>query len=311
MNCDRMHLHLDAYLQGDLAPGLRAEVEDHLRRCEECREVVATLREDPPRPVVLDVVARTTGSNCGRIRESLARAVDRSEAPGTELREHLEDCARCRAVAEAMDWSRARLPRLATVEPDADFTADVLMATLDRPRLGAVFALRLRERLGRWLDRPLVAQEMAFAFTVLLVLLTSTPWSPMPGLPERALEWVQLVGEARAHEASTERENWSLVQAVPPLRYAAGVGGEIREAVQKRSERAGRDLRWVGAGLGETGHGVIAGEGASVRGGLKIVECGLESLWIGLRAPQAPPPPDCAGTRPGEDERRDDGRNGR
>lgn len=37
--------HMSAYLDGDLAPGLRARMERHARECPECRAVLKGLRD--------------------------------------------------------------------------------------------------------------------------------------------------------------------------------------------------------------------------------------------------------------------------
>lgn len=306
MNCDELHLHLDAFLEGTLERERADALYEHLRACSECRSVVSVLQEPAPASFALDVVARTTGSACGRVRGALADAVDDAIDADpvllAELRAHLHDCAACDEFSRALDWSLARLPRLAEAAVDADFTADVLMATLERPSLWKVFGVRVHERVERWLERPLVAQEMAFAFTVLLVLLTATPWSPLPGLPQRALDLLQIVPEVQAGETRPEPENWSLVQALPPLRYVAAASEELREdldeVIAPRVDRLARDLEWVEAGLGETGRGVVAGEGAVMREGLRTLGCGWSSLWVGLRVPSAPVAEDCAATQP-------------
>lgn len=315
MNCEDLHRHLDAYLDHTLDPEVARALEEHLCTCEECSSVVALLREPAPASFALDVVARTTGSSCGKVRAALASKdqedqVDPDEAArAVELDAHLVECRECRNFAATLEWTLERMPRLAAATVDADFTADVLMATLARPSLWKVFGLRVHERLERWLERPMVAQEMAFAFTVLLVMLTSTPWSPLPGLPQRALDFLQFVPEVQASETPSVPENWSLVQAVPPLRFAARASESLREDVSEvvapRVERLARDLEWVGAGLGETGHGVVAGETATLREGLRTLGCGMSSLWVGLRVPTAPVDVDCAPLAPatrGDDE---------
>lgn len=324
MNCEDLHRCLDAYLAHTLDASAARALEDHLRTCGECSSVVALLQEPAPDSFALEVVARTTGSSCGKVRAALASKdpADHEDhrdpadaARAVELDAHLVECENCRAFAATLEWTLDRLPRLAAANVDSDFTADVLMATLARPSLWKVFALRIHDRLERWLERPLVAQEMAFAFTVLLVLLTSTPWSPLPGLPRRALDFLQFVPEVQASVPQSTQENWSLVQALPPLRYAAraseGLREDVSEVVTPRVERLARDLEWVGAGLGETGHGVVAGETEALREGLRTLGCGWSSLWVGLWVPTAPVEDDCApllpATRGDEDDEDDEG----
>ena len=45
MKCRVVILELSNYLDADLDPGLRAEIERHLERCEDCRLVVDTTRK--------------------------------------------------------------------------------------------------------------------------------------------------------------------------------------------------------------------------------------------------------------------------
>lgn len=298
MNCDELHLHLDAHLARTLDAEHTRALEEHLAACEECRGVVAMLTAAPEVSLVHEVLALTTGAACGRVIETLAQAPEHDEPMPEEIVAHLAECARCRALADALVWNTERLPRLAEVQVDPDFTADVLMVTLPRPSLVHVFVLRLREHVERWLERPLAAQEFAFACTVTLVLLTATPWSPLPGLPQRALDLLQVVPDVQAGQPVSEPEQWSLVQALPPLRIASEAGNEFTSAMAPRVDRMARDLEWVSAGLEETGYGVVAGETVAVRAGLRTLGCGLSSFWDGLKVPQAPVDEDCAPTSP-------------
>ena len=45
MNCRGVILELSSYLDGELDPSARAELERHLERCEDCRLVVDTTRK--------------------------------------------------------------------------------------------------------------------------------------------------------------------------------------------------------------------------------------------------------------------------
>ncbi len=45
MTCERIEELLSAYLEGELAPGLRAEVEAHLGSCPECAELAAIMKK--------------------------------------------------------------------------------------------------------------------------------------------------------------------------------------------------------------------------------------------------------------------------
>ncbi len=45
MNCRGVIRELSSYLDGDLPPSLLAELEIHLKRCEDCRLIVDTTRK--------------------------------------------------------------------------------------------------------------------------------------------------------------------------------------------------------------------------------------------------------------------------
>jgi len=46
MTCERIEELLSAYLEGELAPAEKAEVEAHLARCAECAELAALMRDE-------------------------------------------------------------------------------------------------------------------------------------------------------------------------------------------------------------------------------------------------------------------------
>lgn len=132
--------------------------------------------DEPDDTFVADVLARTSGSACARARLVLGGAADErlGMADRALLDGHLEHCAECRAVADALPALLAGLPALATLEPDAGFTARVLAATSGRPR-----ATAWPERWSAWWAtvsrRPRIAWEVAYALTLVLVLVVGDP----------------------------------------------------------------------------------------------------------------------------------------
>lgn len=175
-------------------------------------------RRDGNRDFVRDVLARTSGSACDRACGLLPELTDGSlELLDRQLvRRHLEHCAGCRALAVTLGWLGGELASLVELDPGPDFTAGVLARTSGR---GAAAQARrtaqvaqsgpggLMDRLGQWWQdrilRPGFALQAAYAATVILVLLTATPISPLRGAPQKALAVVQvgpevlpLVGDA-------------------------------------------------------------------------------------------------------------------
>jgi hypothetical protein len=94
--------------------------------------------------------------------------------------EHLASCVLCRDLLE--------LARLAEVQPDPGFVAEVLRRTLP-------FEVQIR----RWWDalwpqlwrRPRFASEAAYVGVVALVLVFATPGSPLAAVPSGALAIAQ------------------------------------------------------------------------------------------------------------------------
>lgn len=152
---------------------------------------------------VHDVLARTSGSPCARaeallpdLNDGLLEGLDRQL-----VQSHLEHCAPCRSLAVAMGWAGPVLPQLAVVAPGEAFTNAVLARTTRRQRLALPApATRpggvpgLMDRVGRWWsDRiltPGFAPRVAYAATVVLVLLTAVPGAPLRGVPDAALKLV-------------------------------------------------------------------------------------------------------------------------
>lgn len=160
-----------------------------------------TGRRDDGERFVRDVLARTSGSPCARAETLLPDLTDGvlADLDRQLVQSHLEHCAPCRSLAVAMGWAGPVLPQLAVVDPGEAFTTAVLGRTSRRQRLampapsarpGGVPGLM--DRVGRWWgDRILVpgfAARVAYAATVVLVLLTSVPGAPLRGVPRAALE---------------------------------------------------------------------------------------------------------------------------
>lgn len=152
---------------------------------------------------VRDVLARTSGSACDRACEQLSDLMDGGLAGMDRelVQAHLEHCDPCRAVAVTLGWLEPLLPDMAEIDPGPAFTTRVLERTTGRA--GAMEPLPaspsgpagLMDRVGGWWDRQILrpgfAAQMAYAATLILVLLTSVPGAPLKGVPGKALEIVQ------------------------------------------------------------------------------------------------------------------------
>jgi hypothetical protein len=161
---------------------------------------------------IREVLERTSGSPCERARALLSQRADAPLAAGDGdlLRMHLEGCAGCRAMAVVMDALRVALPALAEMEPDEEFTAEVLARTADlvaarQAERAAAGAMAVPQREGRpvarvtarsrargwWrrqVARPRFAWELAYAATLLLFLGARIAGAPLPDLISGTLQ---------------------------------------------------------------------------------------------------------------------------
>lgn len=203
------------------------------------------------------VLSNTAGGACERARGQLADLMD-DQLVGLDrqlVQAHLAHCTPCRALAVTFGWLTPLLPRMAVVEPGPDFLAGVLVRTSGstRSRLTAAQGgepaglAGLMDRVGRWwqeqIQRPVFALQVAYVATVLLVLLTATPLSPLRGVPGRALELVSagpqadpLLGPALAWAG-----NWVEVRSTAVVtgghRTLAATWQELQGGLAPRLER--------------------------------------------------------------------------
>lgn len=153
-----------------------------------------------------DVMARTSGSACGRAADRLPDLTDGAlpDPDGQLVQAHLVHCAGCRNLAVTLAWLGPELEKMARLEPGPGFTARVLQKTiLAAPGLaagpvtepGGFGPAGWMDRIGRWWQeqvmRPVFPLQAAYVATVFVVLLVATPLSPFRGAPARLLETVQ------------------------------------------------------------------------------------------------------------------------
>jgi hypothetical protein len=221
------------------------------------------------------VVAATTGRGCSRVHDILAGAPEASAEQRAWAREHAAGCGYCARVADVLEEFPRILPTFASVDPGPDFTAEVLLATLEKPSLWWVFLTRVRDYLRRWQQRPAFAQELSYALTVALVLVTVMPGSPLSGLPRQALSLVTFQESAVATELQ------------------GTVGVELRHEVRARGERLGAGFDRLGTHVIGTGRGLVEGDLEVMGENASQIGCDLRRLWTGVKAPEVDPESIC------------------
>ncbi len=152
---------------------------------------------------VQGVLGQTSGSACNRAANQLPGLADGELAALDRqlITAHLEHCGQCRALAVTLGWLEPLLPQMAEIDPGPAFTRRVLQKTsLAAPGMSAGPIIEpggfgpagWMDRLGRWwgerILRPIFPMQVAYVATVVLILLTSTPISPLRGTPGRVLE---------------------------------------------------------------------------------------------------------------------------
>lgn len=138
---------------------------------------------------VADVLARTSGAVCVQARRLAGGAADEplGAADQALLAEHLRHCAACRAVTQTLVSLASTLPVLADEAPGPDF-ADVVLAATSRRRRERRWHERWRDRWTAAAARPRFAWEVAYALTIVLVVLVGDPvraWQSTAGRLER------------------------------------------------------------------------------------------------------------------------------
>jgi hypothetical protein len=218
---------------------------------------------------VRDVLARTSGSACdracGQLSDLMAGVLESMDRELVQA--HLEHCDPCRSVAVTLGWMEPLLPAMAEIDPGPAFTARVVARTTGRARVQVPLSMAptgpagLMDRVGGWWERQILrpgfAAQMAYAATLILVLLTSVPGAPLKGVPGKALEIVQ-AGPTVAPVVG------------PALDLASGwIGGRTSAAVDATRANVDRRLEQTGSALGQRGDRTAPGRrklGTHVKG---------------------------------------------
>jgi putative zinc finger protein len=239
---------------------------------------------------VNDVLDRTSGSPCRRAAELLPDLNDGVlvDLDRQLVQAHLEHCTGCRTLAVTLGWLDPLLPKMAELDPGPAFTDRVLARTTQAAlgvasgpvtEPGGFGPAGVMDRLGRWWEqqilRPIFPVQVAYAATVVLVLLVGTPLSPFREAPGKILESVQAgprsVPMIGRFVDSAGPVSWAEGQTEQVYRATregtVGIWRRAGAAVTGSFERSAPDRRLMTAHLGAL---------ASDLGGGRLSEAGYE-----------------------------------
>lgn len=184
-----------------------------------------------------DILARTSGSPCQRLRDLACAFVDGELEAGQQslVRGHLEICPSCAALLNALALSEAALPSLVHLDPGPWFAQRVLRATVHRT-----------EQHSTWwklMHRPRIALEAAYLGAAAGLLGISLPL-PSPHLTAKVPALVQplsasvqrVVGQAVAAErrTSTTLQEGLATKVSTPAAASKGLWQRLSTRVRAR-----------------------------------------------------------------------------
>jgi len=289
MNCERWDVIVDDFLGGTLTADAEARFLEHAADCERCGELLKLVTADLPElgapdsltapDLTASVLAATSGPACGKAEALLGRRSDGSltERDAGLLEDHLGHCDNCSELARTLTWVLPVVGEMAEPELDLAFTYDVLRKTVryrERKRSGGI--RRLSDRVEAWWEgqirRPQFVMEIAFAATVVLVILFGTPLSPARETPGKAL---------RVAKASPE---WVLERAGVALGFVGGMMEDINADISDRRNRTAPDRSDIKRHGQELGSSLLNADFDDASTELGVVRDDIEKMWRNWRA---------------------------
>jgi hypothetical protein len=186
IDCRDFEERLDEFEAGTLAAEEQQSAISHLEICVRCRALLGIVRGETDllaleerEKLAQSILRRTSGPACRNAEDSLCQWIDGalSQADQQLISLHLAHCHNCAELAATLSELYDVLPDMATIEPDRQFTADVLQATL-----GMQFLPRRQGREFDWrklwnctMRRPRFAWEAAYVGTLLVLMMLGSP----------------------------------------------------------------------------------------------------------------------------------------
>ncbi len=164
---------LSAYLDGELSRKRHAQVEAHLRTCDTCADMLATLEKNRQRvasiaqPVPIGFKEGVMAKIHAQFQDELSAYLDDELVPARreQVSAHLDTCEECSAVLARFKQNRERIKSLEQPVP-TDFARDVMAKVRQQAQAAQPIPTRrnwLRTLsgwipdVGRWFLRPVTA----------------------------------------------------------------------------------------------------------------------------------------------------------
>jgi hypothetical protein len=222
------------------AAAVEPEYREHADDCWACRQLLQLMELRVPLPGMTNdwtqrVVEATSGSPCDVVESWIG---DRSrsaahDAVGARLVEvHLTSCVDCSALAGILGTLDDELRELQEVRVPIGFAEQVLARTLP---LDVRLRRRFRVVWQRWLRRPRFATELAYALTVLLLLVVGNPAAPLSAMSKSARELSPVVDRLAAN--AQPREVVEVLKRSVRESETVGLASEFGGWLTERGER--------------------------------------------------------------------------
>lgn len=191
MNCRKFESQLEWFLAEKLSSDSMHECRVHLESCSECRELLdlaerEVIQAESPQEeeLVQAVLKNTSGGSCSEAHELLPDYVDgvMTRASSGLVKQHLEYCSSCQQIQRTMKELKEELPGLVEIDPGSSFTSECIRAIRQMDNRAFFMRPRHNRFWYRWIARPRMAWEAAYAMTLLLffsykILAIISGWS--------------------------------------------------------------------------------------------------------------------------------------
>ncbi len=240
MRCTVLQLVLDSYLEASLEARSRAALEEHMKSCRDCRELLGIARGDLELPGQLgnefaqSVFRRTAGPACMQARDLLCQFCD-GQLSGLDFElvaAHVENCGACRGLEAALSGLRRDLPEMAEIQPDGRFAEAVLRRISTAVAQQSRHGPRFRDWWLALVRRPRFSWEAAYIGTLLMVIAFTNPLAPSYG-SLRSLSLRQVAPIQRVSSDLPQIWDMWTVTADQTLKAVAGTWLQGASAVQR------------------------------------------------------------------------------